>query len=158
MTAGPPISTAARMLGIAGLLPQLGALLLIATGVDRALGTLMAFAYAVVILSFLGGISWGFAMRSGADQPRLAVLTITPTLAAFVLVIARVSGLRADWALIAVGVLLILTLLLDRNFAERGVTPPGWMGLRIPLSLTLGGLTILAGCLAPATIAIVYSA
>ena len=158
MTA-PPISTAARMLGIAGLLPQLGALLLIATGVDRALGTLMAFAYAVVILSFLGGISWGFAMRSSADQARLAALTVAPTLTAFVLVIARVAaGLRADWALIAVGILLIVTLVLDRGFTDRGVTPPGWMGLRIPLSLTLGGLTILAGCLAPASVAVVYSA
>ena len=40
-----------------------------------------------------------------------------------------------------------LTLLVDRRLVASGDTPVGWMRLRVPLSLGLGGLTILAGVL-----------
>lgn len=157
MQGDPPISTAARMLGFAGLLPQLLALLVTATGVDPAMGAMIAFAYAVLIVSFLGGIWWGFAMRSGRRQPQLALLAVAPTLTAFALVVARMIGLRADWALAAIAAVLMLTLMVDRLFVDDSVAPPGWMGLRTPLTAGLAGLTLLTALVAPAEIMISYS-
>lgn len=151
------ISTTARMLGFAGLVPQLLALLLIATRIDAALGTLLAFGYAVLIVSFLGGIWWGIAMQDGRGQPRIAAIAVLPTLVGFGLMIARILGLRSDLALVMLGIVVLLTLLIDRMLVSRDRAPPGWMGLRVPLSLGLGALTILAGAIAPADVALVYS-
>lgn len=154
----PPISTPARMLGFAGLLPQLLALLLTATRIDPAMGAMIALAYAVLIVSFLGGIWWGFAMRCGATrQPQMAVLAVAPTLTAFALVLARLLGFRTDWTLLAIAVVLMLTLVIDRMFVEDGIAPPGWMGLRTPLSLGLALLTLATAIVAPAHILISYS-
>lgn len=153
----PSISTAARMLGFAGLLPQLLALLLTATRIDPAMGSMMALAYAVLIVSFLGGIWWGFAMRTDARQPQLAFLAVAPTIVAFSLVVARLVGLRADWSLVAIAVVLMLTLVVDRLFVEDGVAPPGWMGLRVPLTVGLAVLTLATGAVAPERILITYS-
>lgn len=153
----PPISTPARMLGFAGLIPQLLALLLTATHIDAALGAMMALGYAMLIVSFLGGIWWGFAMRAGARQPRMAALAVIPTVVAFALVVARLAGFRADWALVAIAAVLMLTLVVDRMFLEEGIAPPGWMGLRVPLTIGLAVLTIATGVVAPERILITYS-
>ncbi|WP_375288332.1 DUF3429 domain-containing protein [Sphingomonas sp.] len=151
------ISTTARLLGFAGLVPQLIAVLLIATGIDAALGTLLAFGYAVLIVSFLGGIWWGIAMQDGRGQPRIAAIAVLPTLVGFALMIARILGLQSDLALVLLGIVVMLTLLIDRMLVSEDQAPPGWMGLRVPLSLGLGALTILAGVLAPVDVALVYS-
>lgn len=157
MQRGPPISPTARLIGIAGLLPQLGALMLTATRVDPVLGALIALGYATLIVSFLGGIWWGFAMRAGARQPALAALAVLPTLAAFALIVARMTGFSAPWALVAIAVVLMLTLLVDRRFEAEALAPPGWMGLRAPLSIGLALLTVTTGALAPAEIMLTYS-
>ena len=47
------------------------------------------------------------------------------------------------------GVALIAALLVDRALVRLGLAPPGWMRLRVPLSLGLGALTIVAGLLGP---------
>jgi hypothetical protein len=151
------ISTTARMLGFAGLLPQLIALLMIATGVDPALGALLAFGYALLIVSFLGGVWWGLSMQHGHGQPRTAAIAVMPTLIGFALMIARILGLRGDVALVMLGVVVMLTLVVDRILVAEAQAPPGWMGLRIPLSLGLGAMTVLAGVIAPVDVAIVYS-
>lgn len=157
MREDPPISAAARMLGFAGLLPQLLALLLTATHVDAALGAIVATGYAMLIVSFLGGIWWGFAMRASVGQPRLAAVAVVPTIVGFALVVARIAGLRADWALVALAGVLILTLLVDRMFVDEGLAPNGWMGLRVPLSVGLAVLTLATAMVAPEHILISYS-
>ena len=53
----------------------------------------------------------------------------------------------AGWCLVATGSVVALTLLVDRSLVASGDAPDGWMRLRAPLSLGLGGLTILAGVL-----------
>lgn len=151
------ISTTARMLGFAGLLPQLIAFLLIATRLDAALGTLLAFGYAVLIVSFLGGVWWGLAMQDGRRQPRIAAAAVGPTLIGFALMIARILGLQSNVALVLLGVVVLLTLLIDRMLVADDHAPPGWMGLRVPLSMGLGALTIMAGALAPADVALAYA-
>lgn len=103
--------------------------------------------YPVVILSFLGGMWWGIAMRREDGQGQLVVLAVCPSLAALVLVALFLLTGRLDLTLASVGIAIILTLLVDYSLVERGEAPANWMRLRVPLSLGLGGLTILLGVL-----------
>jgi len=142
--AGGVVSGPARLLGYAGLLPQ-AALLLLILGLHDPTGIVhgMAFFYAALILSFIGGIWWGFAMQRTAGQGPLALLAIVPTLVTIMLVAMAVHG-SLRWAMVALASAIMLTLLVDRRLVATGETPAGWMGLRVPLSLGLGVLTILA--------------
>ncbi|WP_394652043.1 DUF3429 domain-containing protein [uncultured Sphingomonas sp.] len=135
----------ARLLGFAGLLPSLGSVALIAVGWPQAIA--IAAFYPLLILSFLGGIWWGFAMRDTANQTALVVLAVVPSLIALTLGLGLFVAAQPGWSLVAIGVALMLTLPVDRRLASQGIAPAGWMALRIPLSLGLGTLTILAGVL-----------
>ena len=141
---GAGLSGLARLLGYAGLLPQ-AALLLLILGLHDPTGVVhgMAFFYAALILSFIGGIWWGFAMRRTTGQGPLTLLAIVPTLVTIVLVAMAVHG-SLRWAMVALASAIMLTLLVDRRLVATGEAPAGWMGLRVPLSLGLGTLTILA--------------
>lgn len=153
----PRVSRTAYLLGYAGLLPQIAAVVLVAlfprspdTLHYWLLGLGIALVYGTLILSFLGGVWWGFAMRRSKGQPQLGGIAVLPSLAALPLVIWTMSyGLQASaWPLVLLGVLIIATLTIDRHLAATRDAPPDWMRLRAPLSLGLGGLTILAGLLA----------
>jgi hypothetical protein len=137
------------LLGYAGLLPQ-AALLLLILGLPDPTGTVhgLAFFYAGLIFSFLGGIWWGFAMRRAgepgtAGQASLVWLAVTPTLVTILLVALALHG-SLRWAMVALASAIMLTLLVDRRLVTTGEAPAGWMALRVPLSLGLGVLTILA--------------
>jgi hypothetical protein len=144
------IAPTTRLLGYAGLLPQLAAAALVASGRGELyfFGRVLALVYGIVILSFLGGVWWGFAVRRTSGQGALAAVAVVPSLAGVALMIAVQFGLPLPRALVLLGVTVALTLLVDRRLATTGDAPAGWMHLRIPLSLGLGGLTILAGLLA----------
>lgn len=151
----PRVSRAAYLLGYAGLLPQVAATVLLLGSDDvksdtigAGLGLSVASFYAAAILSFLGGMWWGLAMRRDVGQGRLAALAVLPSLAAFALLLAGAVGLPFRWVPIALGAAIICTVLVDRHLVATGEAPAGWMRLRVPLSLGLGGLTILAGLLA----------
>lgn len=150
-TSRPRVSLTARLLGYSGLLPQMAAVLLTASGGKAgALGYAIVIIYGALILSFLGGIWWGFATRRKAGQGQLASLAVLPSLAAATIILW--AGVLGDFTspepLIALGATVIATLAVDRHLAATGDAPPDWMRLRAPLSLGLGGLTILAGLLA----------
>lgn len=135
----------ARLLGFAGLAPAIAAAILIALGeIDAAT---ISVAYALLILSFLGGTWWGFAMQSVRYQAVLTVIAVIPSLAAMALGAGVLLTRGSGWSLVAIGVALILTLPVDRWLVARGIAPTGWMALRIPLSLGLGAVTIVAGAL-----------
>jgi hypothetical protein len=138
------VSGPVRLLGYAGLLPQ-AALLLLILGLHDPTGIVhgMAFFYAALIFSFIGGIWWGFAMRRASGQGVLALLAILPTLGTIVLVAVAVHG-SLRWAMVALASAIMLTLPVDRRLAASSEAPTGWMGLRVPLSLGLATLTILA--------------
>ena len=141
--ARPTVSPAARLLGGAGLLPQLGALVMQAQNAGTEAGKIAAFGYASLILSFIGGIWWGFAMRRPERQRVLAVVAVVPSLVPLALVpLIVLAGWR--WALVGLAAALMLTLLVDRRLVERGETPAGWMRLRVPLSAGLATLTLIA--------------
>jgi hypothetical protein len=127
----PRIPPAPLWLGLAGLLPfaaaAAGAHLLPPDQQGLALRALLA--YGAVILSFLGGVRWGLAIRdaeAGALLPRLA-WSVTPSLLGWVaLLLPAAPGL----ALLAAG--FAAALLADLRASEA----PGWYRrLRLPLSL-----------------------
>ena len=134
------------ILGYAGLFPQIAAVATCVFAADSDVGPMFAFAYAALILSFLGGIWWGFAMRSGRDQGRIATMAVLPSLFGALLILLSIAHiLPLGLALVLMGSAVIMTLLIDRRLVDAGCAPVGWMALRVPLSIGLGGLTILCG-------------
>lgn len=144
MTEVPPWP---RWLGLAGLLPQLASLLALWIGPAewRAPALFIGWAYAALILSFLGGMWWGIAasrMREGERVPGwLWLAAVAPSL------IALASGLpfalgapRPKLSLAVLGGALIASLLIDRRIAPSG--PSWWMRLRVPLSCGLGAASL----------------
>jgi len=144
----PPL---AMLLGHSGLLPPVACVVAIAGGdpTIRFSALALLFAYVAVILSFLGGIWWGFAAREGERAPGwLWVAAVAPSLVAVASAWPWAVGL--SWpgpSLVALGVAMLLTLLVDRRLTSMGIAPADWMRLRVPLSLGLGSLSILGAIL-----------
>lgn len=142
----PRVSDAAMLLGCSGLAPQFAAVTLIALGWGH-LALPVAFGYPLIILSFLGGIWWGFAVRRRERQAPLAAIAVVPSLVAMALYAAFFVTAQTGWTLVGTGCAILLTLPVDRHLVNTGDAPADWLRLRIPLSLGLGGLTIVAGYL-----------
>jgi hypothetical protein len=151
------VGPVAFALGFAGLLPQVGALVLTVAGPRDGSGELLALCYGSLILSFLGGIWWGFAMRRGERQGVLAAAAVVPSLAALAIILGvAVAGgfiLRGPmaWGLVALGSAILLTLPVDQHLTRTGEAPANWMRLRVPLSVALGVMTIATGALSAQT-------
>jgi hypothetical protein len=136
-------------LGLAGLLPFLGAALLAWTAPAewRGVALYALAAYGAVILSFLGAVHWGLALRAPATEaaamaPRLG-LGVLPALVAWVaLLLPPVAGL----SLLAVGILGTATV--ESAAAGRGLVPPGYLRLRWILSLG-AAISLVIGAAAP---------
>lgn len=77
-----PLPRVARFLGYAGLIPfvALAAMVLALSPPDQAVAGFALRAYAVTIVSFLGAIHWGFAMRHAPAQTWLLVWGVAPGL------------------------------------------------------------------------------
>jgi len=134
----------ARLLGLAGLLPQLAALLAVLKGGPVAWTSLaLAFGYAALIFSFLGGVWWGIGL-SRPQMPRwIFAAAVAPSLFALALWFPWMMGWTwPGTELVVLGVLIAASPLVDRAI---GFCPAGWMRLRWQLSLGLGGLTLLIG-------------
>lgn len=136
----------ARALGAAGLLPQIMVVLVLLehNGELRFSALAMGYAYAALILSFLGGLWWGLAARADRTPGWLWAVAVVPSLVAL--------GSAVPWAvgdpwpgpsLIVLGTALIAALAVDWRLVGMGIAPPWWLQLRVPLSLGLGGLTLL---------------
>ncbi|MCZ8375531.1 MAG: DUF3429 domain-containing protein [Beijerinckiaceae bacterium] len=139
----------AERLGLAGLIPFFGlaALGWFGPAASQAPALLALLAYGATILSFLGGIVWGFAIadtRNEADLGRHAPLFILGVLPQLLGWGALLVGGRAGHLAVAAG--LVAMLWLDRRIVAEG-RAPGWYGaLRLRLSL-LAALAMLAGAL-----------
>jgi uncharacterized protein DUF3429 len=138
-SASPSAALPSRALGYAGLIPFAAAALLALLGPPSwrgpALGALAA--YGAVILSFLGAVHWGFALRAPEGEapaawPRLG-LGVVPALVAWV---ALLLPLRPGLALLAAGVVAVAAA--ETAAARRGFMPESYLGLRWPLSLGAG--------------------
>jgi hypothetical protein len=129
-SAGSPSALAWR-LGHAGLLPfALGALLLWLVRPEAHPYVALALsAYAAVIVSFLGGIHWGLAMRSAQPANNaLLVWGVVPSLVAAVAVVMPASA-----GLVIHGAMLLVCYAVDRRtYPQAGAAP--WLTLRFRLS------------------------
>lgn len=139
-----PLPPAARQLGYAGLLPQLiCAAYALDGGKWQWTAQAIAFGYAALIFSFLGGVWWGIGIARD-DSPRwIFGVAVLPSLLALAAYAPWIIGWT--WpgpSLVALGVLITASPLVD---ALIGQDTAGWQTLRLRLSLGLGGLTTLTG-------------
>jgi hypothetical protein len=128
----PPPSDTARLLGHLGLLPfGVGALLVwVGLAPDlHAFVTLALSVYAGVIISFLGGIHWGLAMRHSAPPAKLFIWGVVPALVAWPAVVMPPFA-----GLVVHGVMLLVCYAVDRRlYPQQGVG--AWLTLRFRLSM-----------------------
>ena len=140
----------ASMLGYAGLLPQAAVVVVLASDTPWHFAALsLGYAYAALILSFLGGTWWGFATRKTDQSPGwLWLAAIIPSLIGLGTAVPWAIG--ASWpgpSMAVLGVSLLASLLVDRWLAKAGLAPEWWMSLRVPLSVGLGSLTMAAAAI-----------
>lgn len=145
------ISPTARALGYAGLLPQVAVVAMLLSGdlEARYIALALGYAYAALILSFLGGIWWGLAAAVPERAPRwLWVAAVVPSLVALASAWPWMVGLT--WpgpSLVVLGLAILATLVVDRGLHRRGLESSSLWRLRLLLSAGLGGLTLLAAAL-----------
>jgi hypothetical protein len=141
---------AALTLGYAGLLPQIIAVAMVASGSGWRWAALAGgWAYAALIFSFLGGVWWGLALARPEVGRAAYVAAVAPSLIALASFIPWTIG--AEWpapALAILGTCLLLSPLVDRAIAQRTALPAGWLRLRVVLSGGLGTLTIALAAMA----------
>lgn len=141
------LSPAARVLGYAGLLPQVFCVGMVVSGHEWRYSALAGgFAYAAAIFSFLGGVWWGQALQSGRATTGAYVVAVMPSLLAVALFLPWTFGW--EWpgpALLYLGALIALSPLIDRAL---GFAQGDFLQLRWHLSLGLGGLSIALGLVA----------
>lgn len=124
-------SPAARILGLAGLLPFIAGAaalaVLDAPGLRAWAGTALA-AYGALIATFLGGIHWGLAMRDVRPSGPQLGWGVAPSLIAWVALLLPVGP-----GLLLLAGLLAACYAVDRQlYASAGLS--GWLGLRLQLS------------------------
>lgn len=140
----------ARLLGLAGLLPQLAAgYVLLENSSDWHYTALsMAYAYAALILSFLGGLWWGLAAQATRPPGWVWYAAVVPSLIALASAWPWATG--ETWpgpSMVVLGLGLIAALGVDWQLRRTGVAPTWWLSLRVPLSIGLGGITLAIGLL-----------
>ena len=132
-TALPQPNPVALRLAHAGLLPfMVGALLVWLFGgaypEQHVFVTFALSAYAALIISFLGGIYWGFAFREAEPDTKTFVWGITPALVAWMGVL-----MPAYAGLVVQGAMLVICYSVDRRlYPQHGAA--AWLNLRFRLS------------------------
>ena len=144
--AAPSLPRFAVMLGIAGLLPQVAALLATFTEAHRYTGLAAGFFYAALIFSFLGGLWWGVAATRQDAPEWLFVAAVVPSLIAFASGIPWMTG--GTWpgpSLIVLGVGILASASVDYALFRHGLIATDLLRLRVMLSVGLGSLTVALG-------------
>lgn len=148
MDAHSSLTPAARLLGYAGLLPQIICIaLVLVDNPYRFNAVFMGFVYPAMIFSFLGGVWWGQAIaKLGKASAGAYIVAVLPSLIAAALFYPYLDGW--EWpgpAMLYLGAFIALSPFVDRAL---GYAAPDFLRLRWHLSLGLGGLTIALGFLA----------
>jgi len=135
----------ATILGIAGLLPALGGLLLARHAPGAAwTGQMGVLLYATSVLAFIGGLWWGLALsgQSGRLRALMLVAGVALQLGAFGLVLgAGRAGLPT--ALGGTAVLLLASGMIELSLARAGAIGTAWLRLRLVLSAALALAVVL---------------
>ena len=133
-----PLPLLALALGVGGLIPfigcTLGATLLTSDLQTRAILALSA--YTAVILAFLGGVHWGFALTDGLAERARFGLGVLPSLVGWLGLLVTFLGLpTAGLALMAAGFAGLTVV--EFRAMQAGLMPRGYMGLRLGLSVVV---------------------
>ena len=119
---------------MAALVPLLGAaLLLLSTDPMLARTALSAFCiYAAAMLSFLGGVRWGFEISRAPERPNAArlVYATAPTLGGWALALCVVSDPRVQGASMIFSGLFAVQYVWDKASAREQLAPPWYPLLR----------------------------
>lgn len=132
-------------LGFAGLIPFWGLALAHGTGVpfgaSPGASTTALATYAATILSFLGGIRWGLAIRTNnqALASRDYAAAVVPQLLGW-----TALALPDPWRLVTLAALLVLLGFVDHDLVVRGMAPTWFGRLRLVLSVGAGAALLLA--------------
>ncbi len=127
----PEVPPAATALGLAGVIPFAAASLasLLAGGDLGGFARAALLAYGAVILSFLGGLQWGLAVRAGRpDLARLGAGVLPSLVAWAALLVGGAAGLLMLAAAFA-GVLAV-----DLRLTREGTAPSWFPKLRAALT------------------------
>lgn len=140
---GGQVPRPALWLGLAGLIPPvfLTAAALSMRGDFWPVAPGFVRSYAAIILSFLGGTWWAFALREERPRFLLLLISVVPSLAGW----AAMFWFTPSQALFALALLLWGALAIDYLLVRRGLAPQWWMKLRLPLSIGLGLCCALSG-------------
>ena len=139
----PPLPRIAFVLGIAGLAPQVIALLATFNEADRYIGLAAGYFYAALIFSFLGGLWWGVAVNRKDAPEWLYVAAVLPSLIAFVSGVPWMTG--EEWpgpSLMLLGVCILASGFVDYRLFKRALIDRSLMQLRFGLSFGLAATTI----------------
>lgn len=133
----------AVILGVAGLIPFVGCALAALGGAeDRARLLILALVgYGAVILAFLGGVHWGFALTDEpprALRPRLG-LGVVPSLIGWAALLVAPFLPAIALAVLIAG--FIATAVVEARGKVLGLVPAGYMALR--WGLTVGVVAVL---------------
>jgi hypothetical protein len=139
----PPLPRIALVLGIAGLAPQVWALLATFREADRYIGLAAGYFYATLIFSFLGGLWWGVAVTRRDAPDWLYIAAVVPSLIAFATGIPWMTG--GEWPGPSLGILgvgILGSMLVDRVLYQKRFIDRSVLHLRYGLSTGLGLLTL----------------
>lgn len=132
-----------RWLGLAGLLPQIIAVLFLLDGGGMQwIAVAGGYGYAAFIFSFLGGIWWALALMQPSAPPWLYAAAVAPSLIALATFLPWTWGW--SWpgpSLALLSIALLLSPIVDWRLARTVQLPSGWLVLRLQLSLGLALLT-----------------
>lgn len=131
MAATAPIPRAALALTWLGLVPFLvSAAALFTRGPLGAFASLSLLAYGAVILSFLGGIHWGLAMRGDPPDAGRLTLSTLPALIGWAALL-----LEGGWGMLLLALAFLLVLAADWSLARQALVPAWYPTLRWPVTL-----------------------
>jgi hypothetical protein len=130
----PPIPSAPLWLGMAALVPLLGAaLLMLSPEPATARAALVGFSiYAAAMLSFLGGVRWGLEIARAPNAPNAARLAYAtaPSLGGWLLAFTVVDDTRLASAAMIFSGLFAVQYVWDRASANERLAPPWYPILR----------------------------
>ena len=130
--------------GLAGILPQAGALLIAVNAPeDRWFALAAGCCYAAIILSFLGGMWWMAGLLAGRRSADFYAVAVLPSLIGWAALLPWCFGWR--WpgpSLLVLGTVLLASPLVDRYLAPSLNLPPAWLRLRVAMATGLGLATL----------------
>jgi hypothetical protein len=127
-------SLTARGIGYAGLIPFvcLGVTSVFWQGTHQSIIIFSLLAYGATIISFLGAIHWGLAMRDEQSDPISIIWGVIPSLLAWGSLM-----IETNWGLVSQFITLWICFFVDfKRYTQYGVSQ--WLSMRLQLTAIAG--------------------